>query len=58
MKTLSLFLIWLLTRLAWELAQHTEAASRFEPLLSDAEVMAQTDTKEALGLVVKSWVEA
>ena len=60
MKTLSLLLIWLLTRLAWELSKRTP--SRFmastEHLLSDAEVGLQTDIKNSFSNVVKAWVEA
>lgn len=58
MKTLTLFTLWLLTRLAWELARHTDAANRFEPLLSDVSVMAETDARDSLSAVVKKWAEA
>ena len=58
MKTLTLFAIAILTRLAWELARRTEAANRFEPLLSDASVMVQTDAEDMLSGVVKALEEA
>ncbi|ESA35958.1 hypothetical protein N836_09570 [Leptolyngbya sp. Heron Island J] len=58
MKTITLFTIWVFTRLAWELARRTEAANRFEPLLSDASVMVQTDAEDMLSGVFKALVEA
>ena len=58
MKTLTLLTLWAITRLAWELARHTDATSRFEPLLSDVSVMAETDARDSLSAAVKKWAEA
>ena len=58
MKTLTLFTIWALSWLAWRLTQLIAPNSRFEPLLSDASAMAQTDAEDMLSGVVKALAEA
>lgn len=58
MKTLTLFLVWVLTRVAWTLLRCVALNSRVEPLLSDAEVMLKTDAEDMLSGVVKALVEA
>lgn len=58
MKTLTLFLVWVLTRVAWTLLRCVAPNSRVEPFLSDAEVMLKTDAEVMLAGVVKALVEA
>ena len=60
MKTLFLFLMWVFTRIAWELSKHTPSRcmASIERLLSDAEVGLKVEIEDTLNAAVKKWAEA